>query len=241
MKIISWNVNGIRAVAKKGFLEFLHHHSPDILCLQETKAHPDQLTEELLNHEGYEVYWSSAEKKGYSGVATFTKISPEKILHGIGENRFDSEGRTVITEYKDFVLFNIYFPNGQKDDERLQYKMDFYDAFLKLSEKYRKAGKKVVTCGDYNTAHKEIDLTHPKANEKYSGFLPMERAWLDRYISHGYIDTFREFNNNPKQYTWWTYRQGAREKNVGWRIDYFFVSNELKNNLKTFFFQMALA
>lgn len=235
MKIISWNVNGIRAVAKKGFHEFLQQHAPDVLCLQETKAHPDQLTEDILAPEGYEVFWSSAEKKGYSGVATFTKKSPDKILYGLGEDRFDSEGRTIITEYKDFVLFNIYFPNGQKDDERLQYKMDFYDTFLKVSEKYRKAGKKVVTCGDYNTAHKEIDLTHPKANEKYSGFLPMERAWLDHYIDHGYIDTFREFNKNPEQYTWWTYRQGAREKNVGWRIDYFFISKELKNNLKNAF------
>lgn len=235
MKIISWNVNGIRAVAKKGFAEFLQKYNPDILCLQETKASPDQLTEDLLAPEGYEVFWSSATKKGYSGVATFTKKTPEKIIYGIGEERFDSEGRTVLTEYKDFVLFNIYFPNGQKDDERLQYKMDFYEQFLKTSEKYRKAGKKVITCGDYNTAHKEIDLTHPKANEKYSGFLPMERKWLDTYISHGYIDTFREFNQNPEQYTWWTYRQNAREKNVGWRIDYFFVSDNLKPNLKNAF------
>ena len=235
MKIISWNVNGIRAVAKKGFFDFLQQQNPDILCLQETKAHPDQLTADLLAPHGYEVFWSSATKKGYSGVATYTKKSPEKVVHGLGEERFDSEGRTVITEYKDFVLFNIYFPNGQKDEERLQYKMDFYTHFLKVSEKYRKAGKKVITCGDYNTAHKEIDLTHPKANEKYSGFLPMEREWLDHYTSHGYLDTFREFNKNPEQYTWWTYRQNAREKNVGWRIDYFFVSEDLKKNLKNAF------
>jgi len=235
MKIISWNVNGIRAVAKKGFSEFLDQYSPDILCLQETKAHPDQLTEDLLTPEGYEVFWSSATKKGYSGVATFTKKTPDKIDYGIGEDRFDSEGRIILTEFKEFVLFNIYFPNGQKDEERLQYKMDFYEQFLKVSEKYRKAGKKVITCGDYNTAHKEIDLTHPKANEKYSGFLPMEREWLDKYINHGYIDTFREFNQNPEQYTWWTYRQNAREKNVGWRIDYFFVSENLRKNLKDAF------
>ncbi|PCJ62225.1 MAG: exodeoxyribonuclease III [Planctomycetota bacterium] len=235
MKIISWNVNGVRAIQKKGFLDFLTKENPDILCLQETKAQEDQLDENLISPKKYQTIWASAEKKGYSGVAIFTKKEPNKIIKGLGVKKLDSEGRTIIAEYDDFVLFNIYFPNGQKDEIRLQYKMDFYAAFLKVSEKYRKAGKHVITCGDYNTAHKEIDLTHPKPNEKYSGFLPMEREWMDKYISKGYLDTFREKNTEPKQYTWWTYRGGARAKNVGWRIDYFFINEEMKKNLKDAF------
>lgn len=235
MKIISWNVNGVRAVQKKGFFDFLENENPDILCLQETKAQEDQLDEAILSPAGYQTIWSSAEKKGYSGVAVFTKKEPNKILKGLGIKKFDSEGRTIIAEYDDFVLFNIYFPNGQKNEERLQYKMDFYDAFLKVSEKYRKAGKNVITCGDYNTAHKDIDLTHPKPNAKNSGFLPMEREWLDKYVAKGYLDSFREKNKNPEEYTWWTYRGGARAKNVGWRIDYFFINEEMKKNLKEAF------
>lgn len=235
MKIISWNVNGIRAVSKKGFFEFVEKESPDILCLQETKAHPEQLGDELINIPGYHSFWSAAEKKGYSGVATYTKTKPINVDHGFGVNKFDNEGRIVKTEFDKFVLFNIYFPNGQKDDERLQYKLDFYDEFLAQSEKEKKSGKAVISCGDYNTAHKEIDLKNPKANQKFSGFLPIEREWIDSYINKGYTDTFREFCTEADQYSWWSYRQGARSKNVGWRIDYFFINNEHKKHLKNAF------
>lgn len=235
MKLISWNVNGIRAVEKKGFVEWVLKESPDILCLQETKAHPEQLTDTLLHIPGYTAYWSSAEKKGYSGVVTYTKEKPIAVQHGFGIPRFDSEGRIIITEYKTFTLLNIYFPNGKKDDIRLQYKMDFYAATLAYCQSLRKQGKKIIVCGDVNTAHTEKDLAHPKQNEKTSGFLPIERAWLDTFITAGYIDTLRHFTDAPELYTWWDYKTGARERNIGWRIDYFFISQDLQPNLKKAF------
>ena len=175
LRLLSWNVNGIRAIQKKGFLDWFKEESPDILCLQETKAHPDQLDDALKNIDGYQSYFSSAEKKGYSGVVTYTKIKPLSFQQGIGIEKFDSEGRIIVTEFKEFVLFNIYFPNGKASEERLQYKMDFYEVFLKHLKKLKKAGKKISICGDVNTAHKEIDIARPKENEKISGFLPEER------------------------------------------------------------------
>lgn len=232
MKIYSWNVNGLRAVAKKGFSEWLDKEQPDILCLQETKAAPEQLEDSLRNPTGYSGYFSSAQKKGYSGVATYSKQKPLNIEYGLGIEKFDSEGRVLITDHKDFLLFNVYFPNGKKDQERLNYKMEFYEAILKYFDSLKKKGKKIVICGDVNTAHKEIDLARPKENEKVSGFLPIERAWIDKLISHGYIDTFREFSKEPNQYTWWDLVTRARDRNVGWRIDYFFVSDNLRGNLK---------
>ncbi len=235
MRILSWNVNGIRAVAKKGFLDWFLDESPDILCLQETKAQEDQLDKELRNPEGYYSYFSSAEKKGYSGVALFTKEKPKDVKHGFGIKKFDSEGRTIIAEYKNFVLFNIYFPNGKMSDERLKYKMTFYDAFLDYADNLKDAGKKIIMCGDVNTAHTEIDLSNPKANTKTSGFLPAERAWIDKLVSHGYIDTFREFCDEPGHFSWWDYRTGARKRDVGWRLDYFFISKNLKSKLKDAF------
>ena len=232
IRILSWNVNGIRAAYKKGFLDWFKNEKPDILCLQETKAHPEQLTEDLLNVDGYASYFSSAERKGYSGTATYTKINPEKVQNGIGVKEFDNEGRFLVTDFSDFILFNIYFPNGKAKKERLDYKMDFYNAFLKHLKKLLKQGKKIIICGDVNTAHKEIDLARPKANEKISGFLPIEREWIDKLLESGFIDTFRVFNQKPDQYTWWDMMTRARERNVGWRIDYFFVSENLRNNLK---------
>jgi len=208
---------------------------PDILCLQETKASPEQVDEELVNPPGYHAYFSSAEKKGYSGVVTYTRKKPKKVLHGMGEHRFDSEGRMVISEFGSFVLFNVYFPNGQRSKDRLRYKLDFYDVFLDIAQGWRERGKGVVVCGDFNTAHKEIDLARPKENENRSGFLPIERAWIDKFISRGYTDTFREFSRGPGQYTWWDYVTRARERNVGWRLDYFFVSEELLPYLKNGF------
>jgi exodeoxyribonuclease-3 len=231
LRLLSWNVNGIRASHKKGLLDWFKNENPDVLCLQETKAHPDQLVEELKNVDGYESYFSSAEKKGYSGVATYTKINPVNVQNGLGIKKFDNEGRFIITEFNEFMLFNIYFPNGKASSERLQYKMDFYDSFLKHCNKLLKQGKKIVVCGDVNTAHKEIDLARPKENSQTSGFLPQEREWIDKFLAAGFMDTFRMFNKEPENYTWWDMVTRARDRNVGWRIDYFYASENLKKNI----------
>lgn len=236
LRLLSWNVNGIRAAYKKGFVDWFIKEGPDVLCLQETKARPEQLTDDLLNVNGYKSYFSSSiVKKGYSGVAIYTKQEPVKVEHGFGIPKFDDEGRIIIADYKSFVLINIYYPNGKMSPERLKYKMDFYDAFLEYADNLVKKGKNLVICGDVNTAHKEIDLARPKENEKVSGFLPIEREWMDKFLSHGYVDTFRMFNDEPEQYTWWDMQSRARERNVGWRIDYFFVSDNFKKNVKNAF------
>lgn len=225
--ILSWNVNGIRAVQKKGFLDWLAKTSPDILCVQETKAHPDQLDASVLKPAGYESYWTAPLRKGYSGVATFTRQKPIAVRRGFGIPRFDEEGRMLLTEYPEFVLLNIYFPNGKASRERLQYKLDFYEETMKEVRRLKKQGKKVIVSGDYNTAHKPIDLARPEANEDVSGFLPVERDWLDRWVEDGQVDILREFNPRPHQYTWWDLKTGARARNVGWRIDYHFVTRDL--------------
>ncbi len=236
--LISWNVNGIRAVSKKEvsenlkFNEWMNKTSPDILCIQETKAHPEQLTGKLLNPQGYLSNWSSAERKGYSGVVTYSKTKPIEINTKLADERFNNEGRLMETEFSDFVLLNVYFPNGKLNAERLKYKMGFYDVFLEHVVNLRNQGKSVIICGDVNTAHTEIDLTHPKSNEDVSGFLPKERKWIDKLISIGFVDMFRHFNKEPQYYTWWSMRNivkgvTARERNVGWRIDYFYVSDDL--------------
>ena len=230
-KILCWNVNGIRAVEKKGFLEWLQQESPDILCLQETKAQPGQISPEIEQPPGYHAYWSFPERKGYSGVATFTKEKPTRVENGFGIKQFDVEGRLIITQYPGFTLFNVYFPNGKQSEERLKYKMDFYDVFLDFVDPIKAKGEKLVVCGDFNTAHKEIDLARPKENENISGFLPLEREWMDKFVSHGYIDTFRHFNKEPNHYTWWSLRTRARERNIGWRLDYFFVSENLLDSV----------
>ncbi|MCH7965353.1 MAG: exodeoxyribonuclease III [Bacteroidetes bacterium] len=232
VRFLSWNVNGIRAAYKKGFIDWFAKEKPEILCVQETKATKEQLPDDLINVNGYNSFFSSAEKKGYSGVATFSKTEPVKVSNGIGIKKFDSEGRFLVTEFDKFVLFNIYFPNGKAKKERLQYKMDFYEAFLKHLKKLLKQDKKIVICGDVNTAHKDIDLARPKENEKISGFLPEEREWIDKLLEAGFTDTFRKFNQKPEQYTWWDMMTRARDRNVGWRIDYFFISDNLKDNLK---------
>ncbi|MCG3221402.1 MAG: exodeoxyribonuclease III, partial [Candidatus Heimdallarchaeota archaeon] len=240
--LISWNVNGIRAMSKKviyqsmKFNTWLNKLSPDALCIQETKAHPDQLTAKLLSPQGYKSYWNSAERKGYSGVATYSKTKPLRVNYEISGDKFDREGRVIETEYPEFVLFNVYFPNGKLNEERLKYKLEFYDYFLEHIEKVRAEGKSIIVCGDVNTAHTAIDLTHPKTNEGVSGFLPVERKWIDKLISLSYVDTFRCINKEPEHYTWWSVRNivkgiTARERNVGWRIDYFFVSEDLRKNI----------
>ena len=230
MRVISWNVNGLRAVHKKGFLDWLSSEDPDILCLQETKAHAEQLPEEVRSVAGYHSFFSTPERKGYSGVGLYTKKAPDSVQFGFGD-RFDAEGRTIIADYGEFVLFGIYFPNGRQSAERLQYKMDFYDAFLEYAEKTRASGKHVVVCGDVNTAHKEIDLARPKENANVSGFLPQERAWIDEFLDHGYKDTLRIFNQEPENYSYWDMMTRARERNVGWRIDYFFVDQVFSERL----------
>lgn len=235
MRIITWNVNGFRAIEKKGFGEWLAKVSPDVLCLQETKIPKDQITEKMRNPVGYHATWNSAARRGYSGVCTWSKKDPRNVCLGMGVDRFDGEGRILRHEFSGFDLLNVYFPNGTSGDERLQYKLDFYDAFLEHCEGLRKQGKKLVICGDVNTAHNPIDLENPKANEKNSGFLPVERAWLDKFIAHGYVDIFRKFHPEPRQYTWWTYRTNARERNIGWRLDYFFVTKDLAAKVKDSF------
>ncbi|UCD14007.1 MAG: exodeoxyribonuclease III [Thermoplasmatales archaeon] len=235
MKILSWNVNGIRAAERKGLFKWFKKESPDILCLQEIKALPEQVLPYLRNALGYYNFWSPAERKGYSGVVTYTKEKPSEVKNGFGIEKFDIEGRTIITEFPSFTLFNIYFPNGKKNRERLDYKLDFYDTFLAYADNLKIQGKNIVVCGDFNTAHKEIDLARPKENEHISGFLPVERAWIDTFIDHGYVDTFRQFNKQPEHYTWWDLKTRARERNVGWRIDYFFVNKEFLPHLKNAF------
>ncbi len=227
MKLISWNVNGIRACAGKGFLDYIHEEDADIVCIQETKALSSDVHESLLNPRGYFSVWHSAERKGYSGVALFTKQKPKAVFEGFGMSHYDCEGRVIRADYENFILFNVYFPNGQRDEERLDYKLSFYKDFFDYCNALKAEGHPLIICGDYNTAHKEIDLANPKENENYSGFLPVERAWIDRIIDYGYVVTFRVFNQEPGQYSWWTYRFGARRRNIGWRIDYFFVTQPL--------------
>ncbi len=235
LRILSWNVNGLRAVYKKGFLDWFLAESPDILCLQETKAAEAQVPRELKDVEGYRSYFASAERKGYSGVALYSKVEPETVKTGFGVKRFDSEGRTIVADFGEFVLFNVYFPNGKASAERLEYKLAFYDAFLEHVVALREEGRNVIICGDLNTAHKEIDLARSKENRHVSGFLPEDRAWINRLLASGFVDTFRMFNGDPGQYTWWDYKTRARDRNVGWRLDYFFVSESLRDRVKDAF------
>jgi len=232
VKLISWNVNGIRAAWKKGLPEFVAAENPDVLCLQETKIQREQLTPELTDLPGYRSHWSMAEKKGYSGVATYTRPEPVAVVTTFGSPALDTEGRVLHVEYPDFHLFNGYFPNSGMGPERLAHKMQFYDEFLSLTERLRKAGKGIVVCGDVNTAHTEIDIARPKENLNTPGFMPVERAWVSKLVGHGYHDTFRIFVAEPGHYTWWDMKTGGRARNVGWRIDYFFVSDELRGRIK---------
>lgn len=235
LKLISWNVNGIRAVTRKGFFDWLKTSNPDIFCLQETRARTNQVLAEaharpLLENQDYSWYWANAEKGGYSGAATFSKYLPQHHQAGfrndLPHRRFNSEGRVVVTEFHDFVLWNVYFPNGGRGPERVEYKLEFYEHCLELWQETRKAGKKLIICGDYNTAHKEIDLARPKENSKVSGFLPIEREFLDKMASLGYIDIFRKYDESPEIYTYWDQFTRARERNSGWRIDYFWLTEE---------------
>ncbi len=234
MRIVSWNVNGLRSLGKDGsWNTFLAETKPDIFCLQETKARPEQLPEDLRDVRGFSSFFSSSQvKKGYSGVALYSKIEPLSVLYGMGIKEFDDEGRLIGAEFEDFWLLNAYFPNGGQGPERLDYKLRFYDAFLFFAEKLRQQ-KPVIFCGDINTAHEEIDLAHPHENEGGTGFLPEERAWIDEVVSAGYVDAYRSFHpNRSGAYTYWDMRTRARDRNIGWRIDYFFVASEFMGRIK---------
>ncbi|GBC60179.1 exodeoxyribonuclease III [Desulfonema ishimotonii] len=228
IKLISWNVNGLRAVWKKDFPESFRKADADIFAIQETKLQEPQLTDEMRHIDGYESYWSYASvKKGYSGVGVYTRLRPLNVRYGIGIPEFDDEGRILELDFGDFIFFNIYFPNGQMGEDRLQYKLAFYEAFFAYTDQYRKAGKRLVITGDYNTAHNEIDLKNPRANKDRSGFLRIERDWLDRIVENGYADTFRHLYPETVKYSWWSYRFKARDRNAGWRIDYFFTTQNM--------------
>lgn len=233
--LISWNINGIRAIQQKGLFEYLTHENPDIICFQETKALPEQLDGALTNPEPYTAEFHSCSlRKGYSGVATYSRPKPIQTIRELGKVEFDAEGRMIAQDFDDFVLVNVYFPNGSMEEKgRLEYKLAFYDALFAFTEGLRKKGRKIVVCGDYNTAHTELDLARPKENQTTSGFLPIEREKLDEIVRLGYIDTFREFEQGGGHYSWWSYRQGARTRNIGWRLDYFFITRDLLPHLES--------
>lgn len=235
-RIISWNVNGIRAWYKKGALDWILKRNPDVFCVQETKAESDQLDEELRSPAGYFSYFESSKgRKGYSGTAIYTKEEPIKITYGLGKKALDQEGRQINIFFKKYVLINCYFPNGGSSQEKFDFKVKYFAAFLKYIKKLEKQGhKRIIFTGDVNIAHEEIDLARPKENSKRVGFLPMEREWVTEIIENGFLDTFRELHPNKVQYSWWDVKTRARDRNVGWRIDYFFVNkNLMKKVLKS--------
>jgi exodeoxyribonuclease-3 len=227
MRLVSWNVNGIRAAIRHGFWQWLEADLPDVLCLQETRVHPEQQTSRMHSPAGYHAYWHSGERKGYSGVATFCRQQPLAVRYGFGPARFDAEGRVLTTEYPGFTLLNVYFPSGQRGHERVAFKIDFYDTLLAHCAGLRAEGRRLVVCGDYNTAHRPIDLARPAQNKKTSGFLPEEREAMDRWLARGFVDIFRRLHPEAETYTWWTYRFDARARNVGWRLDYFMITEDL--------------
>ncbi|NVK84787.1 MAG: exodeoxyribonuclease III [Cytophagia bacterium] len=232
MKIISYNVNGIRAALNKGFKEWLEAENPDILCLQELKALPEQV-DNFYEDLGYQMYWETAEKKGYSGVAILTKPEPIHVEHGCGNDLYDSEGRVLRADYKDFSVMSVYMPSGTSGDIRQDFKYEWLDFFQNYVNELRKEVPNLIISGDYNIAHKEIDIHNPVSNKNSSGFLPEERDWLTKYVDSGFIDTFREFNTDPHHYSWWSYRANARANNKGWRIDYHMATEPLKERLKS--------
>lgn len=231
-KLVSWNVNGIRAAERSGFSKWFENEKADVVCLQEIKARPEQLDGFLINPLGYHSVWNPAEKPGYSGTVIYTKFEPLEVKLGLGDSEIDSEGRVITAQFKEFTLVNAYFPNSQREGVRLPFKLKFCEKMLKHLNKITKAGQNVLLCGDYNIAHRAIDLKNPKSNEKNAGFLPEERSWMDSFLESGYIDTFRNFNPNPGHYTWWSYRPGVRERNIGWRIDYFCANEDFRDRLK---------
>ncbi|RLD46637.1 MAG: exodeoxyribonuclease III [Bacteroidetes bacterium] len=229
MNIISYNVNGIRAALKKGFADWLKIESPDIICIQETKAHKNQVDTNVFEYLGYNQYWFSAEKKGYSSVAIFSKIKPNEVIYGIDNPKFDIEGRFLRLNFDNFTIISSYFPSGTTGTIRQDYKMEYLAEVQKYVNNLK--DKNIIISGDYNICHKPIDINHPERHKNTSGFLPEEREWMTNFLESGFIDSFRHFNQEPKKYSWWSYRQNSREKNLGWRIDYHMVSNSLKDKL----------
>jgi len=232
VKIVTWNVNGIRAALKKDALSAVLAWIPDLLCLQEIKARPDQLTEEQRDVSGYQTIWNPAERPGYSGVATFVREEPLEVEMGMDAPQFDIEGRVIRTRHPDFLLYNVYFPNGQRGRDRVDYKLDFYARLLENCDALHAAGENIIITGDFNTAHMPIDLKNPEENNTTSGFLPEEREWVQRYLEHGFVDVYRWLYPEREQYTWWTYRFNARQRGIGWRIDYFLLSEALVPRVK---------
>lgn len=232
VKITTWNVNGYRAVLRKKALDWIPELDPDVLCLQETKLQLDQINDDEAQIEGYQATWNSAERKGYSGVVTFHKEQPLNTEKGIGIEKFDGEGRVIRSQYEDFHLYNIYFPNGGQGNKRVPFKLEFYEELLHICDDLHRENANIIITGDFNTAHNEIDLANPKANEKNTGFLPEEREWIDKYLEHNFVDAYRELYPERIQYTWWTYRYNARENNIGWRLDYFLVSEQLMKRVE---------
>lgn len=235
MKLVTWNVNGVRAALRKGVLSWVNEYSPEVLCLQEIKARPEQVpSSDIIRLEAMfeQITWNPAERPGYSGVATLSRDPAHEIELGFDRPEYDVEGRAIISHYPEFVLFNLYVPHGRHDHSRVPYKLQFYARLLEICDDLHSRGKQIILCGDINTSHKEIDLRNPKENSKTSGFLPEERVWIDHILEHGFIDVFRRLYPERVQYTWWTYRVNARERNVGWRLDYFFVSESLFNRVQ---------
>ena len=232
MKITTWNVNGLRAILKKGFLDWVQTESPDVLCLQEIKARPEQISDEEREVPDYEIIWNPAERPGYSGVSTWARQAGREVKMGMDASHFDIEGRVIRPCHDNFFLYNIYFPNGQRGQDRVDFKLDFYAHLLNICDELHAAGENIIITGDFNTAHGELDLRNPKENQNTSGFLPEERAWVDKYLEHGFVDIYRRLYPEREQYTWWTYRFNARTRNVGWRIDYFLISEALLPRVK---------
>lgn len=233
MKITTWNVNGLRAIFGKNAWEPVRALNAEVFCLQEIKSRPEQLTPEQLHQfSEFQVHWNPAQRPGYSGVATLLREPPQAVTMGLGVSEFDAEGRVICTRHPGFLLYNIYFPNGQRGQDRVDFKLNFYARLLELCDQQHAAGEKIIICGDFNTAHNEIDLANPKGNEKTSGFLPEERLWLDYYLQHGFVDAYRKLYPDRVQYTWWTYITNARARNVGWRLDFFMVSEAMLPRVK---------
>lgn len=234
MRITTWNVNGLRALLRKDAWEWVQSELPDVFCIQETKLQPEQLTGPQLSllESDYSITWNSAERRGYSGVATFSREQLSQLDFTLGEEKFDIEGRLIQSRLSDVILFNVYFPSGQSGQERVDFKLEFYAKLLEKCDELHKQGEMLIICGDFNTAHQEIDLKNHKQNQKTSGFLPEERAWVQKYLDHGFVDAFRSLYPDKEQYTWWSYRANARSRNVGWRLDYFLVSEKLLPRVK---------
>lgn len=232
MRITTWNVNGLRAALNKGFYDWANEHDANVICLQEIKAKKDQVPSEKQEIPGYKSFWNPAERAGYSGVLSYTNIEPLEVRYGLGVEEFDVEGRVIRFKFENFYLYNIYFPNGQRGQDRVDFKLNFYSKLLEECNDLHQAGEEIIITGDFNTAHTEIDLANPKSNETTSGFLPEERAWITKYLENGFKDAYRELYPDKVEYTWWTYRFRARDRNIGWRLDYYLVSDSLMEKVK---------